>query len=117
MGKCLFTDKIQGNLKEVWSNPNPQDSFMSDTTINVPINDVMLIEFCYSTTQNSLKCTFLLNADSDTFAIPDVSDNSFVSRGAEKLENGISFGQGIRYSGRFISKDDLYMIPNKIYTL
>lgn len=117
MGKCLLTNKVQGNLKEAWSNPNPQNSFRTDTTINVPINDVVLIECCYSTTQNDLRCTFLLNADSATFAIHNVSDGSFVIRGVKKLENGISFGQGIEYSGRFINKDDLYLIPYKIYTL
>ena len=114
MGKCLFTDKVSSNLKEIWSNPNPQDPFRSGT-INVPINDVMLIECCYSNTQNDIKCTFLLNTNSTDFAIPNGS--SFVKRTMTKLENGISFGEGFQYSGRFMNNDDLYLIPYKIYTL
>ena len=104
-------------MKEIWSNPNPQNSF-SPTTINVPINDITLIEFCKTTTQNSTRCTFLLNADWANFAMANKDNNDGSTRAVEKKEDGIYFGDGYHFSTYpYTRKDNSNMIPYKIYTL
>lgn len=118
-GKMCNSKKTNwgGNLKEIWSNPNPQTSF-SSTTINVPISDLMLVEFCKDTGQINKRCTFLLNANRTNFAIPNDSNDNAATRTAERKEDGIYFGDGYNFSTYpYVRKDNSHMIPYKIYTL